>query len=245
MTSQNKSEYIKKVLKEIYFAFDRKKIKKELMDHMEDLEIDFLKSENDVERREKLICEEMGDPTEIGKELNKLHNPWLGYIWYFSRLLLIVLIIYTLLDIARFYNQFSVTVKPISDKDLDVEQLVGTSIYNDYDYSKEFKMGDYTVILERIVITGEQTKYVHVLFQDISPRTFLKQYLMNHQFNAYSELILNNGEIIKPIFEQPSLFGRFNVINFMVQTDKIDNFTYHYQESTQDIMFIFNQGEIK
>ena len=38
----------------------------------------------------ELALAQMGDPEEIGRELAKIHKPWLGYLWRFSQVLLAV-----------------------------------------------------------------------------------------------------------------------------------------------------------
>ena len=37
------------------------------------------------EDAEARALEDMGDPEEIGKELARIHKPWLGYLWRASK----------------------------------------------------------------------------------------------------------------------------------------------------------------
>ena len=68
--------------KAIRFGPDRRAVRSELSAHLEDKALDFQRI-----FRERAVSE-MGDPMEIGKELAKVHRPWLGYIWRASQVLL-------------------------------------------------------------------------------------------------------------------------------------------------------------
>lgn len=69
----NREKWIDAVLHEIRFAPDRRKIRQELLEHMEDR----MEEYEDEER----VLQSMGDPVELGRELNQEHKPWLGWIW--------------------------------------------------------------------------------------------------------------------------------------------------------------------
>ncbi len=244
MTSQNKSEYIKRVLKEIYFTFDRKKIKKELMDHMEDLEQDFLSSELDVEKREKLICEEMGDPTVIGKVLNQIHNPWLGYLWLISRILMLCLIFYSASYFGTTYAQRSLYSTINDDSNLIMSDVVHTEVLQDYNVHEVFMLDDYKVIFERIFITDKQQ--LVFLIQDIRPLNLLKPYTINHEFYAYSSIELADNIIIKPdatyLFE---LYQSYFVVRFDITGLNTDEFIFMFEQGVHKFQFNFNQGDIQ
>ena len=87
-------EFINKVVKRVHFFPDRHDIELELAAHIED-SILFLQEEGGLsqEEAEKAALERMGDAVEIGIALNRQHNPVLGYIWYFSRIIAVLLCI--------------------------------------------------------------------------------------------------------------------------------------------------------
>lgn len=71
----------------IRFGPDRRAVRAELEAHLEDKTADLARIFPDMppeEARDQAL-EGMGDPAEIGKELAKLHRPWLGYLWQASR----------------------------------------------------------------------------------------------------------------------------------------------------------------
>ena len=81
--------------KAIRFGPDRKAVRAELTAHLEDKALDFQRifpglTEDEAKER---AAAEMGDPAEIGRELAKVHKPWLGYFWRVSQLLLAAVVI--------------------------------------------------------------------------------------------------------------------------------------------------------
>lgn len=83
-------QWISQAVRQIRFRPDREAIEKELSDHMEDRKQDFLQ-ELDEKAAEQAVLRAMGDAKETGKLLNKIHSPWLGYVWLASRVVLAIL----------------------------------------------------------------------------------------------------------------------------------------------------------
>ena len=82
--------WLDKATASIRFGPDRKEVRAELSAHLEDKALDFQRifpglTEDEAKER---AAAEMGDPAEIGKELTKVHRPWLGYAWLASKVLL-------------------------------------------------------------------------------------------------------------------------------------------------------------
>ena len=91
--------------KAIRFGPDRKAVRAELEEHLEDKALDLQRIFPDltVEEAKERAASEMGEPEKIGKELAKVHKPWLGWLWMFSRVLLVcsvVLSFFLLLQLA-------------------------------------------------------------------------------------------------------------------------------------------------
>ena len=79
----------------IRFGPDRREVRRELEEHLEDKALDYLRIFPDLTEKEarQRAAAEMGDPAEIGRELAKVHKPWLGYFWRVSQLLLAAVVI--------------------------------------------------------------------------------------------------------------------------------------------------------
>ena len=74
----------------IAFGPDRKAVRRELEEHMEDKALDFQRLYPELTQKEALeqAAADMGDPVEIGMELARIHRPWLGYLWRASQAVL-------------------------------------------------------------------------------------------------------------------------------------------------------------
>ena len=86
-TSNPAGQWLDAATKAIRFGPDRRAVRSELSAHLEDKALDFQRIFPDLteaEARERAVSE-MGDPMEIGKELAKVHKPWLGYLWRASQ----------------------------------------------------------------------------------------------------------------------------------------------------------------
>lgn len=81
------------VVAQVRFKPDRAAIEQELTAHYEDHVRDLEWLEYPTELAEKRAVEAMGDPEEIGRSLDRVHKPWLGWLWKVSRILLVVLAI--------------------------------------------------------------------------------------------------------------------------------------------------------
>ncbi len=71
----------------IRFRPDRAAVRRELAAHLEDKQADLQRIFPDLSHQEAeaRALASMGDPEELGRELAKIHRPWLGYLWAASR----------------------------------------------------------------------------------------------------------------------------------------------------------------
>ena len=87
-------KWLDKATAGIRFGPDRREVRRELEEHLEDKALDYLRIFPDLTKEEarQRAASEMGDPAEIGRELARLHKPLLGYAWLASKVLLGVVI---------------------------------------------------------------------------------------------------------------------------------------------------------
>ena len=81
------------VLAQVRFWPDRKDIGQELTARYEDHVRDLERLDYPQKLAEQRALDAMGDPGSIGKALDRVHKPWLGWLWTASRILLVVLTI--------------------------------------------------------------------------------------------------------------------------------------------------------
>ena len=84
---RNMQQWLDVAVSEICFKPDRKAAERELRDHLEDKKLDLQRLYHLTWREaEEMAVLQMGDPEPIGRELARLHRPWLGYLWRFSQI---------------------------------------------------------------------------------------------------------------------------------------------------------------
>ena len=85
----------------IRFKPDREAVKEELRGHFEDKVADLQRIFHvSQEEAEEMALERMGDAEKIGREMAKIHKPWLGWLWQASQAALLVSVILWLLSCA-------------------------------------------------------------------------------------------------------------------------------------------------
>lgn len=82
---QHFGDWITEVLDCIRFRPDRKAIRQELEAHYEDHVRDLERIGYDHSLARQRALKAMGDAEEIGRALDKVHEPWLGWLWLVSK----------------------------------------------------------------------------------------------------------------------------------------------------------------
>ena len=84
------AEWLDAATRPIRFGPDRRAVRSELEEHLEDKTLDLRRIFPDLTQEEAWAraVSEMGDGAELGRELARVHRPWLGYAWIASRVVL-------------------------------------------------------------------------------------------------------------------------------------------------------------
>lgn len=93
MLSPKSEIFLKEILTYVKFAYDRTEIRIELESHLSDKIEYYMEQGYDTETSEEFSIHDMGDAKEIGMELNKQHNPILGWLWRITNVIASLLII--------------------------------------------------------------------------------------------------------------------------------------------------------
>lgn len=72
-------------VKRLRFPPDREAVRQELRDHLQDRQADFEAQGMSQPEAERAALRAMGDAVAVGKELNRVHQPWLGWLWLASK----------------------------------------------------------------------------------------------------------------------------------------------------------------
>ncbi len=100
MSARSRDKFLDAVLKEVRFSWDHSKIKEELNDHIDAHIEDLIEEGLDEEEALHIALESMGDAHEIGVELNEVHKPFWGWMLFFSRLALGIVVLSLIFSIV-------------------------------------------------------------------------------------------------------------------------------------------------
>lgn len=115
MPSLKKEKFLKEILSYIKFPFDRSDIKSELENHISD-KIDYYAVQGyDIEAAEQLAVKDMGDARVIGIELNKQHNPFLGWLWKITNVMVFLFAIWNIFIIGTSIIVSFLFTNPLND----------------------------------------------------------------------------------------------------------------------------------
>lgn len=78
-------DWVRSVLDCVRFRPDRRTIRRELEAHYEDHVKDLERIGYDHKLAQERALGAMGDPVEVGRALDKVHKPWLGWLWLASK----------------------------------------------------------------------------------------------------------------------------------------------------------------
>lgn len=86
-------KWCNRAVEQIKFKPDRNEVWEELSAHIED-RCEVLRASGLTEKEaEARAVAAMGDPEEVGRQLNAVHKPWLGWLWRISKWFVVVLLI--------------------------------------------------------------------------------------------------------------------------------------------------------
>jgi len=100
--------WLRDAVKYIKFPPDRRKVRQELYEHMISRNLDFLAKGATEEEADKLVCQAMGDPEEVGKALAEVHKPFWGYFLRAARIVTALVLLLCVIHIACNYEGLGV-----------------------------------------------------------------------------------------------------------------------------------------
>lgn len=104
--------------RQVRFRPDRGAIQRELTAHYQDHVRDLERVGYDWKLAEQRALAAMGDPEEIGRALDRVHKPWLGWLWIASRAVLALTVMACLLSLpgtGSFFHMMKNTLFPPED----------------------------------------------------------------------------------------------------------------------------------
>ena len=148
----NVSAWLETAVAGIRFRPDREAVERELREHIEDKTADLMRIFPDMteeEARERALSQ-MGDPVEIGKELAKIHKPWLGYLWRVSQTVLgAVLLLAVIVGVNYIGGGYTGWFEPGEGLPMDWE---GSSVTELEHWEGRIKVDGYTLTMPRAAL---------------------------------------------------------------------------------------------
>ena len=199
-----KYQYLYAVEKHINYIFDRKKIVKELEEHIDDNIEELIHEGYSEQEAEIKAVEMMGNPHEVGKELNKLHNPFIGYMLIALRLIVIYMI-YILISSSMPYmeNTIKMLSPIVSNNSVEVIRI-----------DDEIKLSSHKLILDNLCIT-DKGQYV------LTYRCFRRyDYTRTPEYTT-GFVVISDGTYGVGNYDYTSLLGFYGEKTFNKPVDEI------------------------
>ena len=162
-TSNPAGQWLDRATAGIRFKPDREEVRAELEAHLEDKALDFQRifpGLTEAEAQERASAE-MGDPMEIGKELAKVHRPWLGYIWRVSQVLLGLVLLSFLAEVGTLAPHAGIR----SDREAESEWVVEAAFAG----QEPVRINNYTLWVEEAALIQGMGE-LHITWRAASPR---------------------------------------------------------------------------
>ena len=103
-------DYLDSMLRHVKFTPDRKRIRLEFEEHMEDMFDDYVSDGMSEDEAKNSVLENIGDAHDVGKLMNAAHNALIGWIWQGLKVCLAIAVLSGLLPIYSLATKFFVCV---------------------------------------------------------------------------------------------------------------------------------------
>jgi len=107
------NRYLDEVSSRIQFFYDRKAIRQELFEHLLDSIDDLMNKGMSEEEAQKQAVIQMGNAKQIGDELNQIHHPILGWIWWISNKIMILVLVPFVLTVITQIGTTLYSLRPL------------------------------------------------------------------------------------------------------------------------------------
>lgn len=156
-----KEEFLQEVLSHIKFSFDRDDIKSELDSHIIEKTDCYIEEGYDLETAEQMSIRDMGDPKEIGVELNKEHNPVIGWIWRITNGILILFLVFNIfvIGVPFIFSLFTSN---------SINRIPKSDIVYRIDVNEKVKIDDRVIHFKSVIY--EKNGNMHIFYEDYDTR---------------------------------------------------------------------------
>ena len=156
----NREQWCGKMCEQIRFRPDRSAVWEEMKGHLDDKRDALVASGLSLQDAETAAVAAMGDPEEVGRQMNAVHKPWLGWLWKLSGWVLAAAILFGMFSAGAAMVDGNREGESVYTEFLDPMQTVYTDydgarwtrlLYEDEDLEKG-KWGRYTFRMEKTAV---------------------------------------------------------------------------------------------
>lgn len=122
MANYNRNGWLDTAMGQVRCKPEHKAIRAELLGHLEDKEQYFLDSGMEPREAARAAVEAMGDPVEIGKELDKAHPVFWGRLYTLTKAVIVLLCLVVLFCAVDYANKNDITTILLQNYPLRVQQ---------------------------------------------------------------------------------------------------------------------------
>lgn len=215
--------FLNEVCKNVRYKGAHYLIREELQNHIEDRINDFIDRGFDEETAIKKAVEAMGDPSEIGKNLNRFHKPYLGWILTIVNTLILLVGLYaSLIVIPSIFNIF----EPFRDIPS------GEDIKYSVNLNEKARIDDRIVVIKKLILGKDGRIYIR--YNDYSNLFSIGWSMLDFQvYDDKGNLYHGGGQ------SRGSIFGTRHLIqinNFNKDSEKIIlNYDYYNRKMRFEI----------
>lgn len=170
MHSPKIEHFLDEVIDYVKFPYDRRNIRKELEGHMLDRVEDYTEQGLSIEAAEQRTIEAMGSAKEIGLELNREHNPILGWVWKLTNTFVILLVVVLIFIIGG-------SVILTLDSSNLVERIPKSEIIYRIDLKKTVKIDDTVINFTNYVLDKEG--HMHIFYEYYDTKLLRSEWILS------------------------------------------------------------------
>lgn len=235
------NSYIKQVLKHVKFIVDHRSIKRELRSHINDLIEEHNWQSLSIDELNNHIMEEMGNPDDIGKELNKIHHPIIGYVWVITRAIFIVILCLSLYNVYQSFILTSQNNQMKSDENLDIKSMLyaigytkGEDLsnvkYRDWDIREVVEIDNTILVFERVLLLENDN--LVLLYRTDGKFNLFNQYNTIQMFNSLKLNLNDNKEYPQDINVQMWM-NDLMIIYFIGVPYETNSITLNFKQASE------------
>lgn len=152
-------KWCRETIEQVRFRPDRGKVRDELLAHIED-RMEFMISRGYTEEEaETRAVAAMGNAEKVGKQLNSVHKPWLGWLWIVSRVLVLALLFIAITFIPNVITDYKTELNAESkswESRFDEDGVFnGSECINLYDLNLSGEVGGYRFTVDKAAWWGQ------------------------------------------------------------------------------------------